>query len=150
MEHSVTPISSVLGVAEATRAQSNHVDVEAEAKANKQRRKVQNRKNQRAHRESSPKCLTLVSSLALKDCGSKSKTRGHFRRRPHSRSGAGALTNMSITHPRAPRQNRKAQPLCTSPVNHLLLTSVHPCSHAKAPPSSESLRLPPQSVPRRP
>lgn len=50
MEHSVTPISSVLGVAEATRAQSNHVDVEAEAKANKQRRKVQNRKNQRAHR----------------------------------------------------------------------------------------------------
>ncbi|KAH8595347.1 hypothetical protein B0O99DRAFT_652172 [Bisporella sp. PMI_857] len=44
MEHSVTPLSSALGEGD----HPNHVD--AEAKANKQRRKVQNRKNQRAHR----------------------------------------------------------------------------------------------------
>ncbi|KAI9039910.1 uncharacterized protein KD926_009011 [Aspergillus affinis] len=52
MEHSVTPLSSALGEGEANRVgdHPNHVDAEAEAKANKQRRKVQNRKNQRAHR----------------------------------------------------------------------------------------------------
>ncbi|EKG10034.1 hypothetical protein MPH_12908 [Macrophomina phaseolina MS6] len=48
MEHSVT---LTLGEGEANRFgdHPNHVDAEAEAKANKQRRKVQNRKNQRAH-----------------------------------------------------------------------------------------------------
>ncbi|KAJ8062471.1 hypothetical protein OCU04_009004 [Sclerotinia nivalis] len=48
MEHSVTPLSSALGEGEANRVDDhpNHVDAEA----NKQRRKVQNRKNQRAHR----------------------------------------------------------------------------------------------------
>jgi len=54
MEHSVTPLSSAQGEGEASRVgdHSNHVDAEAdvEAKAYKQRRKVQNRKNQRAHR----------------------------------------------------------------------------------------------------
>ncbi|KAJ6191598.1 hypothetical protein N7519_001619 [Penicillium mononematosum] len=49
MGHSVTPLSSALG-GEASRVDHPNVDPEAEAKANKQRRKVQNRKNQRAHR----------------------------------------------------------------------------------------------------
>ncbi|KAH7012334.1 hypothetical protein B0J12DRAFT_690563 [Macrophomina phaseolina] len=53
MEHSVTPpLSSTLSEGEANRVgdHPDHVDAEAEAKANKQRRKVQNRKNQRARR----------------------------------------------------------------------------------------------------
>ncbi|CCF37319.1 hypothetical protein CH063_01675 [Colletotrichum higginsianum] len=54
MEHSVTLLSSSLGQGEANRVghQPYHVDADADAevKANKQRRKLQNRKNQRAHR----------------------------------------------------------------------------------------------------
>ncbi|OQE85231.1 hypothetical protein PENNAL_c0024G09920 [Penicillium nalgiovense] len=50
MGHSVTPLSSALGVGEANRVDHPNVDAETEAKANKQRRKIQNRKNQRAHR----------------------------------------------------------------------------------------------------
>ncbi|PIG87879.1 hypothetical protein AARAC_000841 [Aspergillus arachidicola] len=51
MEHYTSPLSSVLVGAEANRVgdQPNHADKEAEA-SNKQRRKVQNRKNQRARR----------------------------------------------------------------------------------------------------
>ncbi|OQE11854.1 hypothetical protein PENFLA_c071G04711 [Penicillium flavigenum] len=49
MGHSVTPLSSALG-GEANGVDHPNVDAEAEAKANKKRRKVQNRKNQRAHR----------------------------------------------------------------------------------------------------
>ncbi|KEY66068.1 hypothetical protein S7711_08886 [Stachybotrys chartarum IBT 7711] len=62
MEISVTPLHAAPGggEADAIPAYPNRIDAEAEAeaKANKQRRKVQNRKNQRAHRESFPKCLT--------------------------------------------------------------------------------------------
>jgi hypothetical protein len=36
----------------------NHVEAEVEAKAKKQRRKIQTRKNQRAYRGSFPQCLT--------------------------------------------------------------------------------------------
>ncbi|KAH6704248.1 hypothetical protein BKA61DRAFT_185534 [Leptodontidium sp. MPI-SDFR-AT-0119] len=51
MEHSVTPLSSALGEIEANMVgeRSNHGDAEANL-LNKQRRKIQNRKNQRAHR----------------------------------------------------------------------------------------------------
>lgn len=61
MRHSVNPLSSAPseGKANSVGDHPNHVDaeIETEAKANKQRRKVQNRKNQRAHREFSPQCL---------------------------------------------------------------------------------------------
>ncbi|GFF59842.1 hypothetical protein IFM51744_10069 [Aspergillus udagawae] len=53
MEHSVTLLSSAMGEGEANGVgdHPNHVDAEAMAEtAKKQRRKVQNRKNQRAHR----------------------------------------------------------------------------------------------------
>ncbi|KAH7349151.1 hypothetical protein BKA66DRAFT_563481 [Pyrenochaeta sp. MPI-SDFR-AT-0127] len=54
MEHSVTLLSTALAKGEAERVghHPNLIDsmAEAEAEANKQRRKVQNRKNQRAHR----------------------------------------------------------------------------------------------------
>lgn len=40
MGHSVTPLSSALGVGEANRVDHPNVDAETEAKANKQRRKI--------------------------------------------------------------------------------------------------------------
>jgi hypothetical protein len=58
MEHSVTLLSSTLSEGEENRVgvHPHHTDAEAEAEttAKKQRRKIQNRKNQRAHRESFP------------------------------------------------------------------------------------------------
>ncbi|GKT47484.1 uncharacterized protein ColSpa_07665 [Colletotrichum spaethianum] len=53
MENSVTPISSSVGESELNRVGDhlNHVEANEEAMAKKQRRKLQNRKNQRAHRE---------------------------------------------------------------------------------------------------
>lgn len=60
MEHSVTLRSSALGEGEANEVGDPPNQVDAEAK--KQRRKVQNRKNQRAHRESFPQCLTRCSA----------------------------------------------------------------------------------------
>lgn len=58
MEHSVTPLSSALGEGEANKVGGHPTHVDADTEANKQRRKVQNRKNQRAHRESFPQCLS--------------------------------------------------------------------------------------------
>jgi hypothetical protein len=61
MEHSVILLSSAMGEGEANSVgdHPNHVDAEAMAEtAKKQRRKIQNRKNQRAHRGSFPQCLT--------------------------------------------------------------------------------------------
>ena len=53
MEHSVNLVSA-WGEYETNRV--DHPNVEAEANANKQRRRDQNRKNQRAHREFFPQC----------------------------------------------------------------------------------------------
>ncbi|KAL2784259.1 hypothetical protein BJX66DRAFT_316961 [Aspergillus keveii] len=50
MENSVTPLSLTLGEGEAHRISDQHAHCDEEAEANKQRRKVQNRKNQRARR----------------------------------------------------------------------------------------------------
>ncbi|GJC88642.1 hypothetical protein ColLi_11480 [Colletotrichum liriopes] len=52
MEQSATPLFSAQDEGEANRVgdHPNHVNPEADAEANKQRRKLQNRKNQRAHR----------------------------------------------------------------------------------------------------
>ncbi|WAO93488.1 Hypothetical protein NCS54_01103700 [Fusarium falciforme] len=50
MEHSVTLLHSALGEGEANKVGGHPTHVDAEAEANKQRRKVQNRKNKRAQR----------------------------------------------------------------------------------------------------
>ena len=83
----------------------NQVDVEAKTKADKQHRKVQNRKNQRAHRESFPQCLhPLLNLCALKDWDLESKTQGLFKLRARSWSGAGVSTKLMIVPPKMPRQ----------------------------------------------
>ncbi|KAJ5911125.1 uncharacterized protein N7473_000428 [Penicillium subrubescens] len=67
-------------------------DAEAEAEANKQRRKVQNRKNRRAHQ-------TLIG-LRLKP-----ETRAIVRSGAHSRLGAGASTSSTIFPPKKSREH---------------------------------------------
>ncbi len=68
MEHSVTPLSSALGKGEANGVSDhpNHVDTKAEVKANKQRRKIQNRKNQRAHHKSFLNALPPTKLISFK------------------------------------------------------------------------------------
>jgi hypothetical protein len=76
-------------------------DAEAEAKAKQQRRKVQNRKNQRAHRKYAPRSYKpFYTQKPLQDYGSRVETRGMFRSRTHSRSGAGASTSSTIFPPK--------------------------------------------------
>ncbi|KAH8752983.1 hypothetical protein F5883DRAFT_575439 [Diaporthe sp. PMI_573] len=52
MEYSIAPLASALGEGKANRVEGHptHVHVDADADASKQHRKIQNRKNQRAHR----------------------------------------------------------------------------------------------------
>ncbi|KAJ5974553.1 hypothetical protein N7481_011763 [Penicillium waksmanii] len=140
MEHSFTLLPSALGEGEANKVgdHPNHVDAEAEAEAEttakNQRRKVQNRKNQRAHRECVPSMPHLLPrSRALKDCGLESTTQVLFRHRARSKSGAGAWTNSMFVPPTTPRQHRNAQPPRPFPLDGLTLfgpyrddTSVYP------------------------
>lgn len=79
-------------------------DAEVEAEANKQRRKVQNRKNQRAHRKYAPRYYNpFYTQKTLQDYGSRAETRGMFRSRAHSGSGAGASTSLTIFPPKKSR-----------------------------------------------
>ena len=70
---------------------------EAVAEASKQRRKVQNRKNQRAHRKYAPRYYNpFYTQKPLQDYDSSAEARGIFRSHAHSRSGAGASTSPTV------------------------------------------------------
>jgi hypothetical protein len=98
MEDAVTQLSWPQSQA---RQAADDRDAEAKAKAKQQRRKVQNRKNQRAHRTYAPRSYNpFYTENPLQDYGSRAETRGMFRIRVHSRSGAGASTSPTIFRPK--------------------------------------------------
>jgi hypothetical protein len=79
----------------------NDRDAEAEAEANKQRRKVQNWRNQRARRKYAPRYYNwFYTQKPPQDYGSRAETWEMFMSHAHSRSGAGALTSPTIFPPK--------------------------------------------------
>lgn len=133
MQHSVNQL--ILAQGEAT--QDGHRPADAETEANKQRRKVQNRKNQRAHREYVPRYHSpCCAQKSLQDCGSRIKTRG-LRDRAHSRSDAGASTRPTIVPPKKARWHQRAQQPRTSPLSHHPRTQKYYLPQPSVPSSSE-------------
>jgi hypothetical protein len=102
---------------EAGQAIDDYDAAEAEAEANKHRRKFQNRKNQRAHRQYSlrdydPSC----TQKPLQDYGSKPETRAIVRSDACSGTGAGSSTSSTIFPPKKSREHLQSaqQPLQAS------------------------------------
>jgi hypothetical protein len=125
-------------------------DAKAEAEASKQRRKVQNRKNQRARRESALAPIThSILRSPLQAYGSRAKTQAIFRSRAHSESSAGASTSPTTFPLKKCRQHQSAQQSLPHPMDRLTRTqaywpNVQLCfvNHYPRPPTSSPLLFP--------
>lgn len=134
MEYTVAQFSWPQG--EAKQADDRPAEVETEI--NKQRRKVQNRKNQRAHRKSTPRYYNpCYTQKPLQDYGSRAETRGLFRSRAHSRSGAGASTSSTTVPVKKSRWHQSAQQPRLSPLNRLTRTQAYHPPQPNVPSSAQ-------------